>query len=205
MERREVGYWTGGRAVSAWWRVIAALRRELWFRNHVCRVVGDGKQTYFWSNVWLGGVSLKDRFRRLFEVAVDKWVSVFDLCQLGWGENGEAWKWRRRLFAWEEDKVGELCLLLENVNLQVNKEDIWKWNLEKSNIFSVRSTYNLQTTQNNVDVHVDVKRLWQKDIPLKGKVFAWRLLRNRYQQKTTYFGVELSIMILVCVLLDVAL
>jgi len=24
---------------------------------------------------------------------------------LGWGEDGEAWKWRRRLSAWEEEKV----------------------------------------------------------------------------------------------------
>jgi len=30
-------------------------------------------------------------------------VSVFNLFQLGWGENAEAWKWRRRLFAWEDE------------------------------------------------------------------------------------------------------
>jgi len=162
----------GGRDASAWWRVIAALQREPWFSNHVCRVVGDGKQTYFWSDVWVGGVSFKDRFSRLFELAVDKWVFVFDLCQLGWGVNGEAWKWRQRLFAWEEEKVGELCLLLQYVNLQVNKEDTWVWNLEKSNTFSVCSAYNFQTSQHIVDAPVDVKKLWLKDVPLKVVVFA---------------------------------
>ena len=85
--------------------------------------MGDGKQTNFWSDVWIGGVSLKERFSILFELSVDKWVSVFDMFQLGWGENGEPWKWRRRLFAWEEEKVGELCLLLHNVTLHADKED----------------------------------------------------------------------------------
>jgi len=102
---------------------------------------------------------------------------------IGWGVNGEAWKWRRRLFAWEEEKVGELCLLLQFVNLQVNKEDTWIWNLEKLNTFSVRSAYNFQTSQHSVDTPVDVKKLWLKDVPLKVVVFAWRLFRNRLPTK----------------------
>jgi len=110
---------------------------------------------------------------------VDKWVSVFDLFQLGWGENGETWKWRRSLFAWEEEQVGELCLLLQNVTLQVDKEDIWIWNLEKSNAYTVRSAYNCQTAQLPAVVPVDMKMLWQKNVPLKVVVFAWRLFRNR--------------------------
>jgi len=109
----------GWRSASAWWRVIAALWREAWFTSHVGRLVGNGKNIYFWSDVWVDGVSFRERFSRLFELAVDKWVSVFDMCQLGWGENGEAWKWRRRLFAWEEEQMGELCLLLQNVTLNL--------------------------------------------------------------------------------------
>jgi len=93
----------GGRSASAWWRAIAALRREEWFKSHVGRLVGNGKQIFFWSDVWVGGVSFRERFSRLFELVVDKWVSVYNMCQLGWGEYGEAWKWRRRLFAWEEE------------------------------------------------------------------------------------------------------
>jgi len=40
--------------------------------------------------------------------------------------------WRRRLFAWEEELVGELILLLQNMTLQVNKDDKWLWTLETS-------------------------------------------------------------------------
>lgn len=82
------------RDVSTWWRDIVVLRREGWYSDHVSHYVGNGKLTLFWSDVWVGGVSFRDRFNRLFDLSVFKGVSVFDMCQLGWGEEGEAWKWR---------------------------------------------------------------------------------------------------------------
>jgi len=122
----------GGRMTSTWWRDIDALRREERFRDHVRRSVGDGKNTFFWSEVWLGSVSLHHRFGRLYELSEHKEKTVFEMCQLGWGEGGEAWSWRRRLLAWEEELEEELKLLLQNVILQVDKVDCWLWHLESS-------------------------------------------------------------------------
>ena len=45
---------------------------------------------------------------------------MFDMCQLGWGVEGQAWSWQRRLFAWEEEMVGKLILLLHSVSLQAH-------------------------------------------------------------------------------------
>jgi len=73
------------------------------------------------------------------------------MCQLGWGEEGEACRWRRRLFAWEEEVVGELTLLLLNVSLQVDKDDRWLWTLDTSKTFTVRSAYNLLTSQHPIE------------------------------------------------------
>jgi len=113
----------GGRQASEWWRVVHSLSRESWFTDHVTRGVGNGRTTRFWSDVWCGRVSFSVRYSRLFELSAFKGESVLGMSQLGWGEGGEAWRWRRRLFVWEEEMVGELILLLANVTLQVNKED----------------------------------------------------------------------------------
>jgi len=78
----------GGRTTSTWWRDIATLRREEWFRDHVRRSVGDGKNTFFWSEVWLGSVSLRHRFSRLYELSEHKEKIVFEMCRLGWGRVG---------------------------------------------------------------------------------------------------------------------
>jgi hypothetical protein len=40
-------------------------------------------------------------------------------------EGGETWKWRRRLWAWEEEMVVECMNLLLIVMLQVDTDDRW--------------------------------------------------------------------------------
>jgi len=171
----------GGREASEWWRVVHSLSRERWFTDHVNRGVGNGGMTLFWSDVWCGTVSFRVRFSRLFELSVYKGESVLEMSQLGWGEGGEAW--RRRLFAWEEEMVGELILLLAHVSLQVNKEDTWLWTLENSTTFTVRSLYQFLTIQPQVDLSVDAASIWHKDVPLKVVLFAWRLFWDRLPTK----------------------
>jgi hypothetical protein len=50
---------------------------------------------------------MKDSFKRIYELPDSKLVIVEDMFSMRWGVNGEAWKCRRRLFAWEEELVWE--------------------------------------------------------------------------------------------------
>jgi len=137
--------------------------------------------------VWLEGMSFKDKFSRLFGLLLLKGVLIFGMHELGWGLEGGAWKWRRRLFAWEEELVGELRLLLQNVSLQVDVIDKTLWRLEASSMYTVRSAYNFLTTNFTVDLAVPVSSLWHKDVPLKVVLFAWRLFRDRLPTKDILF------------------
>ena len=76
---------------------------------------------------------------------------------LGWGEDGEAWRWIRRFFfVWEEEEMGELMLLLHTIRLQVDRDDRWRWTLESSNVFSVRNAYNFLSANPRVVSFVHV-------------------------------------------------
>lgn len=130
-------------------------------------------------------MSFSVRFSRLYDLTVFKGHCVFDMCQLGWGEEGEAWRWR--LFAWEEEMVGELMLLLHNVTLQVNKDDRWLWTFETSHAFSVRSVYNFLTVQPPIATSVVVSSLWHMDVLLKVVLFTWRLFWDRLPTKDNLF------------------
>ena len=147
------------------------------------RVVGSGKSTLFWSEVWVGEVSLRDRFPRLFDLSLFKDLSVFDMCQLGWGVEGQAWSWRRRLLAWEEEAVGELILLLQSVSLQVDSTDTWRWKLEISHVFSVRSAYTVLTSESVAASTMAVTTPWHLQVPVKVVLFAWRMFRERLPMK----------------------
>jgi len=62
----------GGREASIWWRDISSLRMAEWFHGNVSLFVVDGKNTQFWTDVWVGDVSFRDRFHRLFELSLLK-------------------------------------------------------------------------------------------------------------------------------------
>jgi hypothetical protein len=96
-EEREVA--RGGSMGSSWWREMVRIHdgvRDLgggWFRESVHKKAGDGTDTFFWTDPWLEGVPLCDRFRRLFELAVDQSSTVAEMCCLGWEVGEEAWMW----------------------------------------------------------------------------------------------------------------
>jgi hypothetical protein len=91
-----------------WWRTILNVRDGVgqaetgWMIDNINRQVGDGVSTLFWVDPWLEGKPFCKKFVRFYELAENKLETVADMFVGGWGVNKETWKWRRRLFAWEE-------------------------------------------------------------------------------------------------------
>jgi hypothetical protein len=119
----------------------------------------------------------------LYDLADNKNATIFDMWEAGWGVDGEAWKWRRSLRAWEEELVRECIMRLSNVVLQDNEHDRWVWKLHSSHVYSVQSAYDyLTATDENLNAGFD-KFLWLKSVPLKVNLFVWRLFLNRLPTK----------------------
>ncbi|GAU32412.1 hypothetical protein TSUD_221010 [Trifolium subterraneum] len=80
----------GGTRGSSWWRELVYIQDgggELaggWFRGHISKKVGDGSDTFFWTDHWGNGTPLCERFGRLFDLAENKLVSVAEMFLLGW-------------------------------------------------------------------------------------------------------------------------
>jgi len=175
----------GGRHCSSWWRLVCRIREGLgegmgrWFDDNIRRVIGDGRNTLFWYDNWVGGTPLRFKFPRLFDLVVSKECSVEDMWRGGWEVGGGGWEWRRRLFVWEEDTVRECSTLLSNIVLQENVYDSWRWLLDPSHGYTVREAYRFLTNSGNFVVRSMVNDVWHKNIPSKVSLFMWRLLRNR--------------------------
>jgi hypothetical protein len=79
----------GGRSCSSWWWEIVRIRDgigeggEGWFGSGIRRQVGDGGETNFWRDCWCGNVPFCVRFRRLFDLAINKVVTVRNMFQQG--------------------------------------------------------------------------------------------------------------------------
>ncbi|PNX90796.1 hypothetical protein L195_g046923, partial [Trifolium pratense] len=72
------------------------------------------------------------------------------MCCLGWGVNGEAWEWRRRLRAWEEEMLGECQSLLLDIFLQDQTIDRWQWRPYPDIGYTVGGAYQLLTSHVSV-------------------------------------------------------
>ncbi|CAJ2658061.1 unnamed protein product [Trifolium pratense] len=101
----------------------------------------------------------------------------------GWDAEGEAWVWRRRLWAWEEEMLGECQSLLLTVSLQDHVSDRWQWQSDLDDVYTVRGAYQLLTTQDAVTLDAASGLIWHRQVPLKVSICAWRLLRDRLPTK----------------------
>ena len=68
-----------GRIDSLWWRYLCSISigkacelEPNWFTNSVGCVVGNGENTLFWIDLWLGDQPLCEKFPALFNLAEDK-------------------------------------------------------------------------------------------------------------------------------------
>ncbi|GAU33481.1 hypothetical protein TSUD_370930 [Trifolium subterraneum] len=60
------------------------------------------------------------------------------MSSLGWEVGGGAWVWRRQLWVWEEELLGECQALLHVFSLQAQYPDRWQWQLDRDRGYSVR-------------------------------------------------------------------
>jgi hypothetical protein len=155
-----------------------------WFTECVSRRVWDGAATYFWCGCWCGGTPLRDRFRRLYDLADNKAITVRDMFLLGWEDGGEAWRWRCSLWVWEEEMLAECRELLHDVPLQDTTSDMWQWHLDPIGRYSICGVYDMLTSQEYAHVQSSMDLIWHKQVPLKVSIYSWRLLRDRLPTKS---------------------
>ncbi|XVF65299.1 hypothetical protein PTKIN_Ptkin09bG0237200 [Pterospermum kingtungense] len=84
------------------------------FQSGLSFLVGNGRSIDFWSQVWIQGTVLKQRFPRIYAFALNKSGNVNDYGRMV----GNQWSWeiplRRRLFGWEEQQWNEFWALISD-------------------------------------------------------------------------------------------
>ncbi|GAU11113.1 hypothetical protein TSUD_197370 [Trifolium subterraneum] len=186
----------GGRKASGWWNDINSIKNgsfngfDHWFDNFIFKQVGNGEDSLFWDDLWLEeGVSLRDRFPRLAGLFTDQGVSVGEMCRRGWDMGGGGWSWRRPLFVWKEELLAGCCGIFHNVILQPNELDRWHWRSLNSDVFTVKGAYQTLTrAEEEAEPMLNSTELvWNKVVPVKVSVFAWRFMENRIPTRDNLF------------------
>jgi hypothetical protein len=133
--------------------------------------IGNGKNTSFWGDKWLGDVPLSQQYPSLFSIVERKQVSVADVL-----ENRPLHVTFRRTLTPNKWALWlELVERLMYIQL-TNEDDSFVWSLTNLGSFTVKSFY--------LDLLDDKtkylrKYIWKIKIPLKKiKIFMWFLHRK---------------------------
>ncbi|MCI34544.1 cysteine-rich receptor-like protein kinase, partial [Trifolium medium] len=97
----------------------------------------------------------RERYERLFDLAVNKSITVADMCSLGWEAGGDA-----------------------------QSSDSWQWQLDLVRGYTVHGACHLLTSQQHVTFGTSKELIWHKQVLLKVSILAWRLLYDRLPTKT---------------------
>jgi hypothetical protein len=125
--------------------------------------VGNGMDTRFWDDSWLGDKPLAQQYPSFYNIVQQKQVSVANVLS----HNTLNISFRRTLsdnrwFQW-------LHLIQRLTNVQLNNEkDKFVWGLTKSGQFTVKSMYLDPLNDNTKYLR---KYIWKMKVPLKVKVF----------------------------------
>ncbi|GJS27598.1 RNA-directed DNA polymerase, eukaryota, reverse transcriptase zinc-binding domain protein [Tanacetum coccineum] len=139
----------------------------------IIKKVGNGEQSYFWDDVWLGDSKFRDLYPRLYLLESAKNASVASKFR----DNSLKDSFRRQPRSGiEEEQLLHLFSKTSSVMLP-NSNDRWTCSLDSASIFSVKSARDF------IDglflSKATVPTRWVKYIPIKINIFTWRVFLDK--------------------------
>lgn len=126
--------------VSLWKGIY---RKMEWFKEAIAKNFGNGKDTIFWLDRWCRPGLLADEAPLLFNIAINKFASMYD----NWNSDENPNSWNIQLMCalndWEMDQMASLMGHVEHWNSNMQREDTRRWIPRKDGTFLVRSSYEI--------------------------------------------------------------
>ncbi|GJS87984.1 RNA-directed DNA polymerase, eukaryota, reverse transcriptase zinc-binding domain protein [Tanacetum coccineum] len=155
-------------------------------------VIGNGSTTRFWHDIWYGDICFKEKFKRLFNLELQKHANVASKLQA----SNVASSFRRPPRSGiENSQFIELEQILSSISLS-SVSDRWSWTLHGLGDFSVKSA------REEIDKHVLVvspsQNRWSKVLPIKLNVFSWRMMLDRLPTMSNLYNRGINITCILC-------
>jgi hypothetical protein len=181
--------------ISLWWRDIHSIEwrndnLRNWFLKGLVHKVGNGRSVSFWNEYWRGNQKLKDTFRSLYSIVLNKNAKIADLVSGLLPEWEWGFEWRRELYSWEESELTNLKnTIISSLCLQ-DKEDYWSWKPKPSQGYTAKSAYQLllkKKWEGESRLEEEELRfltmLWKMKAPFRVQILVWQLLQGRLPTK----------------------
>ncbi|KAJ9536053.1 hypothetical protein OSB04_un000779 [Centaurea solstitialis] len=147
--------------------------------NRFGKNVGNGADTKFWKDTWVGETPLSELLPRLFRL--DSVENALVVERGRWVNNKWEWVW-----GWRRDprgrELGELEKLREVIGAWEpvrDKSDSWDWKMDVERGFTVSKCRELFTNSRGGHPVEGEVTLWNKIVPRKVNIHRWRVRLGR--------------------------
>nr|GEY38241.1 RNA-directed DNA polymerase, eukaryota [Tanacetum cinerariifolium] len=141
------------------------------YNMSIFKRIGNGINTRFWSDCWIGDLPLYAKFPQLYALELDKDASV----AVKLSAHVDISFRRRARGGLEQHLMAEMQSMLDLISLS-NSSDRWFCDLSSDGIFRVKEVRNF-IDDLFLPSHPDSTR-WVKSIPIKINIFTWRARRD---------------------------
>ncbi|XP_071728983.1 uncharacterized protein [Rutidosis leptorrhynchoides] len=149
------------------------------FKASFSKSIGDGGNTLFWDEHWIGSDKLRNLFPRLFrlenikEATIKNWTS-YDGVNLSW-----MWDWTRQPSGRTAGELADLLCLLSSASMNPNGSETWRWSYNSNGFFTVKKLSEMIDEQ-MLNVSANQQSTCRNGlVPKKVEIFIWRLKKNR--------------------------
>ncbi|GJT56681.1 ribonuclease H-like domain-containing protein [Tanacetum coccineum] len=154
---------------SAWLSIVSEFHKlqnlDINLLSFMKKRVGNGVDTAFWEDQWLGDEYFKTRFHRVYALESDKKISV--AAKMSHHDLGFSLR-RSPRDGVEQEQFSLLKSSIEGV-VMPDIKDRWIWSLTGAGDFSVASANDLRLPSS------PYKTIWLKVVPKKINVLAWKV------------------------------
>nr|GEX54828.1 RNA-directed DNA polymerase, eukaryota, reverse transcriptase zinc-binding domain protein [Tanacetum cinerariifolium] len=160
--------------LSKWKAKTLSTGKEI--MDHCKKRIGNGEQTSFWNDLWIGVQVLRFKYPRLYALENNKSITVAH--KMAAEIKGS---FRRQVPSGVES--GQLENMRDNLGLcsLSLQDDRWYWDLNGDGEFMVKYVRNL--LDEAVLPHAGYPTRWVKYIPIKINIFAWKISLDRIPSK----------------------
>ena len=148
---------------SHFWTSLIKVKRD--FLRFGTFIIKDGSQVRFWEDTWLGNSPLHDQYPQLYNIVRKKQDTVPNVLRTQISNLS----WRRDIIGNKLMMWNNLVSRLSTIDLSQERDD-FKWNINQTGVFSVKSHYLGLINQNIPNLNkenVEIKSPTQnQNIPL---------------------------------------
>ncbi|XP_071689003.1 uncharacterized protein [Rutidosis leptorrhynchoides] len=152
---------------------------QVYFKDTFIKTVGDGGNTLFWKEHWIGDDKLCNLFPRLFRLDLQPDATIKDRRGDDDFESSAVWRWKREPNGRVRTELDTLLKILSTSSFNCRIKDKWNWSLATNAIFKVKTLSSIIDEQflgSSDSAHGTIRN---KLVPKKLEIFVWRALKGR--------------------------